>query len=416
MSIGGDLWFGLFRNVDETLKSRLQSGRNLFDALLLETFGRGQSQYRSYREESGIEIPALSPAVDSHVAITGFLLATAEASESTDHLTRTLDDGLKKVSLKHPAAGMPAFANDWKLLLGGAVGIQRGLKLGSAGDWTSHRAYVLGCTDNLHVAGDFNSAIMVRFIRQVLGEPMGSTPTARRAEFMSAAELIFCAWAHHVQLSPAIPEEACWTALASRFETIRLKDLGFQELSLLLVVLKDQWTAGWVSRKVQGLEFVKNTLRDFLPCARRDLKAALIRNEGDVQRIVWAILRPAFPDLVDEEFLRKFGAKNYKPDFGIPSLRLLIEAKYVNASKTVGEIQDELQADVIGYRESSSEYTRILFFVYDTRGEVAAQTELRRVICAQPGVEDLIVVVGPGLGATPKARSKAPRRAASGVS
>ena len=112
----------------------------------------------------------------------------------------------------------------------------------------------------------------------------------------------------------------------------------------------------------------------------------LIRNEADVQRIVWTILRPTFPDLVDEDYLPKFGAKNYKPDFGIPSLRLLIEAKYVSGSKTIGEIQDELQTDIVGYRESTSEYDALLFFIYDTRGEVAGHTELHRVIKEQPGV------------------------------
>lgn len=181
---------------------------------------------------------------------------------------------------------------------------------------------------------------------------------------------------------------------------LRIGELSFQDLSLLLVVLKDNWATGWAINRPQGVEFVKATLREFLPCAKRDIKAELIRNEADVQRIIWSMLRPTFPDLVDEDYLPKFGKKNYKPDFGIPRLRLLIEAKYVSASKSVASIQDEVQADIIGYRESTSAYSAILFFIYDTRGEVAAHTELHRVIKEQPGVEDFIVVVGSASGAS----------------
>jgi REase_DpnII-MboI len=107
------------------------------------------------------------------------------------------------------------------------------------------------------------------------------------------------------------------------------------------------------------------------------------------------MLRASFPDLVDEDFFPRFGAKNFKPDFGIPSLRLLIEAKHLKGSKTVGQIQDELQADVVGYKESKSDYESVIFFIYDTKGEVAANTEMQRVIRELPGVGDVIVVAGP---------------------
>ncbi len=223
---------------------------------------------------------------------------------------------------------------------------------------------------------------------------------------LSPAELISISWAHHVHLSSGITEDACWTALQERLAGIRPEDLGFHELSLLLVVLKDNWGSGWATNRARSVDFVKGTLREFLPCARRDLKADLIRSEADVQRIVWSILRPTFPDLVDEDYLPQFGAKNYKPDFGIPSLRLLIEAKYVSASKAIGELQDELQADIVGYRESTSEYDAILFFIYDTRGEVAAHTELHRVIKEQTNVADVIVVVGPGPAMATKPKQK----------
>ena len=253
---------------------------------------------------------------------------------------------------------------------------------------------------------DLNTAVMAGYVRKQFGEDQPLSMATRNPTELAPAELISVAWAHHVHLLPGIAEEACWTALQGRLTGIRVEDLGFHELSLLLVVLKDNWASGLGINRARGVDFVKATLRDFLPCARRDVKAGLIRNEADVQRIVWSILRPSFPDLVDEDYLPKFGAKNYKPDFGIPSLRLLIEAKYVSASKSIGDIQDELQADIVGYRESTSEYEAILFFIYDTRGEVAAHTELHRVMKEQPNVEDVIVVVGPAASVPAQPKEK----------
>jgi len=60
MTLGGELWFGLFKNVESEVQRRLAASTNVFDALLLERFGQGRPGYREYR--SGIEIPSqLSP-------------------------------------------------------------------------------------------------------------------------------------------------------------------------------------------------------------------------------------------------------------------------------------------------------------------------------------------------------------------
>jgi len=53
-----------------------------------------------------------------------------------------------------------------------------------------------------------------------------------------------------------------------------------------------------------------------------------IVSEREVQDILYLVLRSYFDDLIDEEAMPKFGHKFHKPDFAIPSLRLLIEVKY----------------------------------------------------------------------------------------
>ncbi len=39
MTLGGELWFGLFKNVEGEVQRRLHVSTNVFDALLLERFG-----------------------------------------------------------------------------------------------------------------------------------------------------------------------------------------------------------------------------------------------------------------------------------------------------------------------------------------------------------------------------------------
>ena len=74
--------------------------------------------------------------------------------------------------------------------------------------------------------------------------------------------------------------------------------------------------------------FVSSILMRFESAMRRWKPEWHVSNEKDVQHIIWLILRSYFDDLVDEETLPKFGHSSYKPDFGIPSLSLLIEIKY----------------------------------------------------------------------------------------
>src|SRR2546427_608794 len=98
MTVGSELWFGLFKSVEGEVQRRLEASANVFDALLLERFGQGRPGYREYR--LGIEIPnQLSPFSDSHVAMAGLLLAGTNTGEDGRALASVLDAGLKKIAI-----------------------------------------------------------------------------------------------------------------------------------------------------------------------------------------------------------------------------------------------------------------------------------------------------------------------------
>jgi len=118
--------------------------------------------------------------------------------------------------------------------------------------------------------------------------------------------------------------------------------------------------------------------------------------ERDVQDILWIMLRSHYDDLAREETLPRFGIKNYRPDFGLPDSRLLVEVKFVGPKTQVSRIQEEILADVPGYLNSATNYDAVIVFVYDA---VHLLRDCRKFIEDLKSVEGIAgVLVEPGLG------------------
>ena len=82
------------------------------------------------------------------------------------------------------------------------------------------------------------------------------------------------------------------------------------------------------------------------------------RDEKAVQDIVWIMLRSEFDRVEREETFRKFGNKSYRPDFGIPDLRTLIEVKYIGEKTDISSIQDGILTDIPAYLSSLTKIHR----------------------------------------------------------
>ncbi len=121
-----------------------------------------------------------------------------------------------------------------------------------------------------------------------------------------------------------------------------------------------------------------------------------ITSEREVQDIVWLILRSVFDDVVDEETLPKLGHSTYKADFGIPSLRLLIEAKYCREASDFKKIEKEIMEDAGAYLiHTKDRYDRILVFIYDHSSSVQEHAVTATALKELPGIEDVIIVSRP---------------------
>lgn len=87
------------------------------------------------------------------------------------------------------------------------------------------------------------------------------------------------------------------------------------------------------------------------------------KNEGEVHSRIEAVLRCVFPDLRNRPSITK-PIKNFEPDTGIPSLRTLIEYKFVDSMDRVKTVVDEVLADTRGY--PSKDWERFIYVIYET--------------------------------------------------
>jgi hypothetical protein len=121
-------------------------------------------------------------------------------------------------------------------------------------------------------------------------------------------------------------------------------------------------------------------------------------SEYHVQALLWALLRPVFADLKDEEYLKSIGYKHPRVDLAIPSLRLIVEVKFLyEATQSArAAITEEAAADTVLYLSRDNGYDQILVFVWDSKGAVQHHEALATGLREFNGVVDAIVVARPG--------------------
>jgi hypothetical protein len=121
-------------------------------------------------------------------------------------------------------------------------------------------------------------------------------------------------------------------------------------------------------------------------------------NEKGVQDILWISLRSHFDRLEREETLPRFGAKAYRPDFGIPDLRILVEVKFIGENTEIASIQEGILADIPGYLADASQYDGIVELVYDHAQKLRDPRRFIDDLKSVEGIIEVIVVPGISLG------------------
>lgn len=122
-----------------------------------------------------------------------------------------------------------------------------------------------------------------------------------------------------------------------------------------------------------------------------------VENEYHVQDLLWVILAPVFPDLDDEEWLKSLGQHHPRADLAIPSLRLIVEVKFLRkGGKSVfSKCIEEVAADASTYLQDNSGYEQIVAFIWDDEARTEEHAELRKGLTRIRGVRDAIVLSRP---------------------
>lgn len=118
-----------------------------------------------------------------------------------------------------------------------------------------------------------------------------------------------------------------------------------------------------------------------------------LKDEDALQEFIFPILKSHFDSLSDEFHLPRFGAIEYKPDFGIPEAALLIECKYLKEKKDLKRIQKEISEDAIGYLNTSSQYKELIIFIYNSLN-IPITEKFEKDFEKINGIERVIIVPG----------------------
>ena len=135
-----------------------------------------------------------------------------------------------------------------------------------------------------------------------------------------------------------------------------------------------------------------------------------VENEYHVQNMLWLVLAPVFPDLIDEDSTPKVGPVQPRADIGIPSLRLIVEAKFMRADDPPKKMVEQIAQDASLYLVAGSKYDKLIPFIWDDSRRTEHHEEMIRGLRQIAGVVDAVIVPRPGsmLSATSPSKAAKP--------
>jgi REase_DpnII-MboI len=120
-----------------------------------------------------------------------------------------------------------------------------------------------------------------------------------------------------------------------------------------------------------------------------------VDNEYHVQNLLWLLLAPIFPDLDDEQYLAKIGQKNPRADLHIPSMKLIVEAKFLRPGDKMQKVIDEISSDASLYSAMGNDCAGIIPFIWDDSARSQEHDYLRQGLRKLPNIIDAVIVSRP---------------------
>ena len=121
-----------------------------------------------------------------------------------------------------------------------------------------------------------------------------------------------------------------------------------------------------------------------------------IDHEYHVQDLLYFLLAPVFSDLKDEQYFPSLGQKQPRTDLFIPSIKLIIEVKFLRQTDKVTKVIDELGSDASLYLSAGTDYSGIIAFVWDDSRRNEEHSLLQDGLRQIRGVLGVVIVSRPG--------------------
>jgi hypothetical protein len=120
-----------------------------------------------------------------------------------------------------------------------------------------------------------------------------------------------------------------------------------------------------------------------------------IENEYHLQSLLWAVFAPLFEDLDDEEYLKSIGQLQPRCDLAIPSLNLIIEAKFVRPKTRFAAVIGEIAEDASIYIRADTPWRHLIAVVWDDGARTEEHHEFLAGLRKIDGVVDAVVIPRP---------------------
>lgn len=121
-----------------------------------------------------------------------------------------------------------------------------------------------------------------------------------------------------------------------------------------------------------------------------------IENEYHVQNMLWLVLAPLLPNLVDEDSTPKVGPVQPRADIGVPSLRLIVEAKFMRGNDPPKKMIEQIAQDASLYLVPGSKYDKLIPFIWDDSRRTEHHEEMVRGLRQIAGIADAVILPRPG--------------------
>jgi hypothetical protein len=214
-------------------------------------------------------------------------------------------------------------------------------------------------------------------------------------------------------ITPSVTDETAAVA-DDRLTLSLLKDEDAEHLPIVRAALR-VLAYSWIRRAAPVVVPGRATVRDVVSLLER-VPAGLRRwawedksrtgkgearkwhvdHEYHVQDLLYFLLAPIFPDIKDEEYFPSIGQKQPRTDLFIPSLKLIVEVKFLRQGDKVTKIIDEVGSDASLYLAEGSEYEGIVAFVWDDSRRSEEHPLLRDGLRKIRGIVDAVIISRPG--------------------